>query len=201
VVSLVVAPCSYEAAKYAVEHWHYSRAMAPSGSVRYGAWEDGRFVGAVVFGRGASPTLLPSFGLDQTEGAELVRVALREHDAWVSQVVSRAVRLLRATNPGLRLLVSFADPARGHHGGIYQAMNWIYTGTSHVDRQYVDVETGRAYHPRWRRTRYPDLIESGLLVAVPVPGKHRYVLPLDRRMRRQLAPMAQPYPRGPARVA
>jgi hypothetical protein len=29
---------------------------------------------------------------------------------------------------GLRLIVSFADTAQGHHGGIYQAAGWIYSG-------------------------------------------------------------------------
>ena len=208
-MSLVVAPCSHKAARFAVENWHYSRRLPVNPLVRYGAWERDRFIGAVVFGRGGSPNLLRPFGLNQTEGAELVRVALREHDAPVSQIVSQAVRLLKATNPGLRLLVSFADPARGHHGGIYQAMNWLYTGTSQTGRQYVDPDTGRTYHARsvtasgwtWRFGTWERTPRSVDLIRMEVPGKHRYVLPLDRRMRRQLAPLAQPYPRSPARVA
>ena len=42
---LVVAPCSYGAAKYAVMNWHYSRRMPVSPLVRYGVWEDDEFVG------------------------------------------------------------------------------------------------------------------------------------------------------------
>ena len=37
--------CSYEAAKYAVEHWHYSKRMPKSKLAKIGVWEDGEFIG------------------------------------------------------------------------------------------------------------------------------------------------------------
>lgn len=202
-MTLVVAPCSAKAARYAVEHWHYSKRMPMPPLVCFGAWEDGKYVGAVIFGRGANKDLFTPYGLDVTEGAELVRVALRRHVAPVSQIVAQAVRSLRRNNPGLRLLVSFADPYHGHHGGIYQALGWIYTGQCPADTRYRDT-AGRVYHSRlvspsgWRtqygkRTRVP---RTGDLEMFKIPGKHRYVLPLDRKIRKQLAPLARPYPRG-----
>lgn len=125
--SLTVAPCSHEAAKYAVMHWHYSRLMPIGKLVKYGVWENGCFVGAVMFSRGASWNLGMPYGLDQTTCVELTRIALTsERVSPVSQVASRAVALLHASNPKLRLVMSFADPVHGHHGGIYQAMNWLY---------------------------------------------------------------------------
>ena len=48
--------CSYEAAKYAVEHWHYSHSLPIGKLVKIGVWEDDQFIGAVVFGYGANPT-------------------------------------------------------------------------------------------------------------------------------------------------
>jgi hypothetical protein len=39
-VDLKVDFCSYEAAKYAVEHWHYSKTMPAGKTVKIGAWED-----------------------------------------------------------------------------------------------------------------------------------------------------------------
>src|SRR5688572_27900813 len=108
--------------------WHYSRRMPRCKLAKIGAWEDGRFIGAVVFGRGATPNIGSPFGLDQTEVCELVRVALRDHRAPVSQIMAEARRKLRETSPGLRVIVSFADTAQDHHGGIYQADNWIYLG-------------------------------------------------------------------------
>jgi len=129
-VTLSVAPCSHAAAQYAVSHWHYSKCLPPPKLFSLGVWEgdEARFVGAVVYSRGATQKLVSRFGLDMTEGCELVRVALRDHLAPVSQVVAESLRQLKRANPGLRLVVSFADPYQGHHGGIYQAGNWIYAG-------------------------------------------------------------------------
>ena len=45
--------CSHEAAKYAVEHWHYSQRMPAGKNTYIGAWEGGKFIGALVFGLGA----------------------------------------------------------------------------------------------------------------------------------------------------
>jgi hypothetical protein len=69
-----------KAARYAVRHWHYSGRM-PSAQNTIGAWEDGRFIGAVVFGIGAgNSTNGKRYGLKRKgEVAELVRVALSSH--------------------------------------------------------------------------------------------------------------------------
>lgn len=115
-----VAPCSYKAAKYAVEHWHYSQSLPVPPRTMFGVWEHGKFIGTVIFSRGASPELGRQYGLKQVEVCELTRVALNDHDAPVTQIVAAAIRALREHSPGLRLIVSFADPHYGHHGGIYQ---------------------------------------------------------------------------------
>ena len=198
---LVVDWCSYQAAKYAVMHWHYSRRMPVGKLVRIGAWENGQFIGAVLFARGNTPTLGNRFGLEQTEVCELVRVALTEHQSTVTKIVALALRMLAATNEGLRAVVSFADPAEGHLGKIYQAGNWLYTGQSEPSWQWL-------HEGRWKHNRE---ITSGafggirkvanytLLPKRQTLGKHRYVYPLDRAMRRQIAPLAKPYPkRGPS---
>jgi hypothetical protein len=205
-MTLVIAPCNVKAARYAVEHWHYSQRMPAPPLVHYGAWEDDRYIGAVIFGRGASDSLLKPYGLDAVQGAELVRVALRAHHAPVSQIVTACVKRLKASSPGLRLLVSYADPAHGHHGGIYQAMGWTYAGTSAPDKAYIDA-SGRRHHSRtvsptgWKiqfgvRKRVPRTVDC---TVVNLPGKHRYLLPLDRPMRRQIAPLARPYPQARGR--
>lgn len=199
-MTVLVQPCRHDAAKYAVTNWHYSRCMPRGRLVTFGAWEADRFIGAVIFARGATPQLLNPYGLTQSEGCELVRVALTRHDAPVTEIVAKAIRLLKATNPGLRLIVSFSDTAQGHHGGIYQAGNWIYTGQSMHHRIRLH---GELIHPRtlgtrygiggqsipWLRTHVDPAAER-----VDVPGKHRYLYPLDRGMRRQVAPLALAYP-------
>ena len=123
--SLKLGFCDAKACQFAVDHWHYSRSLPPPPRVNFGVWEDGEFKGAVIFARGASSNLLKPYGLKITEKAELVRIALKSHDAQVRRILAIAIRLLRKQCPGLRLLVSFADPAEGHVGGIYQASNWV----------------------------------------------------------------------------
>ena len=125
---LVVDFCSHEAAKYAVQQWHYSGTIPMNKSNRFGVWEDGCFIGAIIFGLGASPSLGKPYGLGVFEICELTRIALRNHGRPITQMVKLAIARLRLQNPGLRLVVSFADPFHNHHGGIYQAGNWIYTG-------------------------------------------------------------------------
>lgn len=193
---LLVAPCDMKAARYAVTHWHYSR-RAPVGKVvSHGVWEGGSFIGAVLYSWGANHNLSKQFGLDMVEVVELVRVALTTHQAPVSSIVSRSVALLREANPGLRVVVSFADPHQGHHGGIYQAMNWLYLGETDPKRELVDAKGHTMNRRAYTGSNYgsPKLAIPPGASWVQVPGKHRYVLPLDRAMRRALTRRAQAYP-------
>ena len=180
--------CSHEAAKYAVEHWHYSRCMPSGKLVKVGAWEDGKYIGAVMFGRGASPNLGTAYGLKQTECCELVRIALTSHKSPVTRIMAVAVRMLTSAMPGLRLIVSFADPSEGHHGGVYQGGNWIYCGKSNdVTELYVGG--------RWRHMRGSFYNKTDTTPERIRPGKHRYLMPLDPEMRAKVLPLARPYPK------
>ena len=67
---------SYEAAKHACAHWHYSKAMPATKLVKIGVWEYGKFIGVVIFSRGAAPHLGDPC-LPQTDICELTRVALK----------------------------------------------------------------------------------------------------------------------------
>lgn len=202
-----VAPVSIAATRHAVQTWHYSHTLPAVVGQRWGVWEDDRFVGVVLFGPSVAPYLGRQFGLDDRFGlVELTRIAFREHVAPVSQIVPYAVAGLRRSSPGLRVVVSFADPAQGHHGGIYQAMNWIYLGRSAPSTVYRHRLTGEILHSR--RVRSSGVVQSfnGRMERararpdecdpILVPGKHRYALPLDRPLRRRLERKRQPYPRA-----
>lgn len=193
--------CSHAAAKYAVEHWHYSRRMPKSKLAKVGVWEDERFIGSVIFGVGATSDLVKSYGLKATEGCELVRVALGRHVNPVSRIVSIAIRMLRNEFTGLRLVVSFADPEQGHVGGIYQAMGWFFIGKSQSSEEYV--VNGKRWHGRAFRASKPDHLTTKQAAAAMDPNftvimgsaKYRYLYPLDDAMRDQIAPLAKPYPK------
>lgn len=134
--SLKVDWCSFEAAKYACKNWHYSRSIPVGKLVKIGAWEDGKYIGCVLFGRGANKGLAGQFSLKQTECVELVRIAMTEHKTEVSRIVSIALKMLKKSQK-IKLVVSFADKEQGHHGGIYQAGNWIYTGQTNAADEYI----------------------------------------------------------------
>lgn len=193
---------THEATKIACEQYHYAAVLPTGKLVKIGVWEDDIFRGVVIFSRGASPWLGRRYDLDHTEICELTRIALREHDAPVSRIVSIAIRILKKTNPGLRLIVSFADPSRDHHGGIYQAGNWIFTGQSmDVDEYFVG---GRWRHKKgvWyglresgRQGKNLPYVEGGEPVEFRrSPGKYRYLYPLDREMRELVELLRRPYP-------
>lgn len=192
-VDLKVDWCSYQAARWAVEHWHYSKRMPKSKIVKLGAWEDGEFVGAVIFGVGATGDLVKGYGLGKNQGCELVRIALRKHRSPVSMILSIAISKIKAQSPRLRLIVSFADPEMRHLGVIYQASNWVYSGMSQASDEYI--YRGRRYQGRSFRNKYKGMENHPGVTVVKGSSKHRYLYPLDRAMRRQIAPLAKPYPK------
>lgn len=189
--------CDYKAAKYAVEKWHYSRTLPAGKNVYLGVWEDGRYIGAVVFGTGVAPYACQAYGIGQQEICELVRVALHEHKASVSAIVARCLALLKRQSPGLRLITSYADPEQGHHGGIYQAGNWVYVGTIRAE-WFEDAQTGQRINTKTlktgRRGYATELKARGVIRSVYLT-KHKYLYPLDRKMRRQIEPLRKPYPK------
>ena len=203
-MSLRLDWCSHAAAKWAVENWHYSRRMPAGKMVRIGVWEGSAFVGAVIFSQGGSQALGARWGHSPLETCELTRVALKAHKTPVSRIVAIALRMLKKHCPGIKLVVSFADPTEGHAGGIYQAGGWLYTGRTPDDfefrldgrriqkRAYTGIQFGR---PGSKATLPPGAVK------VPTVGKHRYLMPLDAETRARLLPRAMPYPKRNALAA
>lgn len=190
--------CSHEAAKYAVEKWHYSRCLPWGGSVKIGVWEDSSFIGVILFSKGAAPQAHCPYGLKNTEICELTRVSLARHRTTVSKIVSIAIRMLLKQSPGLRLIVSYADPEQGHHGGIYAAGNWTYVGPTSACEHFVYVSTGERVHSKTlktgRRGLATKLKSQGLIRSIKV-WKHKFIMPLDQEMRARIAPLAKAYPK------
>jgi hypothetical protein len=192
---------THEAAKYACLNWHYSKSVPVPPLVKVGVWENEKFIGVVVFSRGASSNLMTPYGLTQDEGCELTRIALTKHTAEVSRIVRLAILFLKKNSPALRLIVSFADPQYGHHGGVYQAGNWIFSGDTASGVEYW--KDGKRLHSRqvsekgWniqQGVRRKTVRPSECMI-VKTKGKHRYLMPLDDKMRSTILPLAKPYPK------
>ena len=186
---------THEAAKYACVNWHYSGCLPVGKLVKVGAWENGKFIGVVLFGRGANKSLGEPYGCDQTESCELVRIALTSHITPVSKIMSFALKWLKKTNEKIKLVVSFADTEVGHHGGIYQATNWIYDGLTNSADEYL--YKGKRWHGRaFRKSHGSHLnyMNKGLQI-VRGAQKHRYLMPLDADIKQRILPLSKPYPK------
>lgn len=188
---------THEAAKYAVENWHYSSRLPSTMQklFKIGIWEESAFIGVIIFGHGANPQIGSPYGLSIYQCCELTRVAMKPgHRTPVSKALSIALKFLRKAHPNMRLIVSYADQMQKHHGGIYQASNWIYVGSSRGVPSYHFA--GREWHAKALRTSYPNLSMSDPRVKkMPAGDKHKYLMPLDDEMRRQIEPLRKPYPK------
>ncbi len=192
-MSLKLDWCSHEAAKYAVEHWHYSRCIPKSKLAKIGVWENEKFVGAVIFGVGATSDLVKRYNLKPFEGCELVRVALTKHKTPVTRILSISFSIIKKTYPNLRLIVSFADPEQGHIGAIYQAGNWLYNGKSQVSDEYIFK--GKRWQGRSFRNSFKGMERDPRVQIVKGSSKYRYLMPLDAEMRSRIKPLSKPYPK------
>ena len=188
--ALKVAPCDHAAAKYAVENWHYSQVLPAGKLFKVGAWEGGKFIGCVIFSYGANNNIGSPYGLAQTEVCELVRVALRARVWPVSRIMRFAMKMLREHNPGTRLCISYADPLQGHHGGVYQAGGWLYSGGSSSSVKVF-------YKGKWSHKKTVDdaRVDQSRMPKRVDPPKHKYLYPLDEAMKCKIEPLRKPYPK------
>ena len=192
---------THKAVKYACENWHYSKSTPVPPLVKLGVWEDCKFIGCVIFSRGASSNLLKPYKLKQYEGCELTRIALTKHKSEVSKILKYCFLFLKKNSPKLKLIVSFADPQYGHHGGVYQASNWFYVGDTAKGKEYW--YNGKRLHSRqvsekgWniQQGQKRKTVKPSDCKVIDTPGKHRYLMPLDKEMIEKIKPLAKPYPK------
>jgi len=167
-------------------------------SVSLGMYVDHTIAGVITFGtiprNNASAICGPG---DADSVMELTRLALydwapKNSESWF---IAQAFDWLRRGRPDVNILISYADGAVGHVGTIYQATNFIYTGTSTNDYVY-HCDSGEVLHPRTtgRRSELPPGRWR------PSAEKHRYVTFLGsratrKRLRSQLRWDALDYPK------
>lgn len=192
--------CSFKAAKYACENWHYSKSIPAGKLIKIGVWENGIFVGVVIFSRGANPQLLKPYGLKQTEGCELTRIALNKHAASVTKIVSIAIKILKKYCPGIKIIVSYADANQGHLGKIYQAGNWIYVG-EFANERGIKIN-GKLVHRRSVVNRYgtssiqylKDNVDKNAETVRGLP-KFKYLMPLNDQIKKLVINSKKEFPK------
>lgn len=142
--------CKYHYVKVACKKWHYSRSVPPT-KINVGVWENDSFIGVVLFGPGANKNLLRPYGLEIRNGCELIRIALKEHKSFVSEILSKSIKLVKLNYPEIHLVVSYADENQKHLGKIYQATNWIYVGKVNNSSMLIN---GKQLHSKTIWTKY-----------------------------------------------
>jgi hypothetical protein len=185
---------------------HYARRI-PSISWAFGLYDPAMIlVGVCTFGTPVSSTLLKGVCGNQwaSHVCELNRLVIAEIDCknLASFFVAQCVAML----PKPKIIVSYADSSKGHHGYVYQALNFLYTGLSaltydpvvkgHEGKHHGTAGMGRGMTKEQMRQKYGDDVYWK-----PRDRKHRYVLfhgsKKERKaMTNDLRYEIKPYPKG-----
>jgi hypothetical protein len=148
---------------------HYARRTC-SVSYAFGLVHDEKLVGVCTFGCPPNYNYNDGkciFNTIKVKTLELNRLVVNEYDVknLLSYFVSQCIKML----PKPLALVSYADPNQNHHGYIYQATNWIYTGESTPKKRYI-FEDGSSFDIR------RGLDTKGKIVEIQnLKPTHRYI--------------------------
>ena len=158
---------------------HYAKRMPPI-EFAFGLFDkDNLLQGIVTYGTPVS-SMLRDLWKNEFKLMELNRLVVNEGLAKnsLSYLVSQSLKML----PKPLVLVSYADTSQNHHGYIYQATNWIYTGLSAKRTDWkikgkenlhgstiADMSRGRENRAEYMREKFGDdfYLEDR-------PRKHRY---------------------------
>jgi hypothetical protein len=211
ILSLRLDFCPRSMAEFFCVRDHYSGNLPAGRMQTIGAWEDSLPVGTFVFSRGACKDLGTRFGFDQTEAVELTRAAFGPHRTPITQSLAIALRMLKAANPSLQVVISFADPVQSHNGhqhdgAIYRAGNWWFLGMTSAEamlRLGGVLRHRRTVISKHRTGAVPWLREhvDPTTARVIMPPKFRFAMPLTDTARERLRPHMRPYPGRPKEQA
>lgn len=178
-----------------IKNYHYLHRMPPL-SFAYGAYDEDRLVGVLTFGKPPSNSLCEGIcGKAYSKHViELNRLYTLDETPknTESQFISYGLRDLK--KKGDFIIVSYADSGMGHNGYIYQATNWLYTGTNN---ERTDIYVGKEAHSK----NYNDA-QRGFVVRSVRSVKHRYVYFVgNKRFTKQAKkdmnyPIHDEYPKG-----
>lgn len=191
----------FSEAKEWVLYKHYAHRVPPV-SFAFGLYGGGQLQGVCTFGPPASHDLIVgAMGEDYTFNfLELNRLVVNDglpRNA-LSFFVSQCLKLL----PRPMVVISYADSGKGHHGYIYQATNWIYTGLSKQMYDYLPEGMTDAHQRSVSQIPVDEWRKTTKIVKVERSRKHRYFQFLgDKRQRRKMLkdlkfPIVKDYPKG-----
>jgi len=205
--SFFVETVSFEECKPWLLKKHYAHRMPMAVEFSFGLYDTSKnLCGVCVFGPTAPPVPKTLFGsIEAVKVRELTRLVVNEElkKNTLSFFVSKAIRML----PRPMCLVSYADKNAGHHGYIYQATNWFYTGTGGGETNIIDINGNPVHNititdgcTRERINRKQYFEKHGLSESEALP-KFRYVFFIGNKKEKKdminlLKVKILPYPKG-----
>jgi len=210
-------PINWETAANMVRTYHYAHRV-PSITIPLGMYIDDILAGCITLSTMFTNISSSVCGSTYKENVlELSRLFV--HD-WAGQnseswLIGQMFGWLRRERKDILILLSYADSSMQHIGYVYQATNWLYTGTSEGSTEFVFngrviSSRNQAYRKNSRREGGRDggLLEMEKLEAL-YPGiekirtspKHRYVYFLGskkqrKELRKALRWPVLPYPKS-----
>jgi hypothetical protein len=159
-----VTSIDYNTAKTFTLRYHYSDLFPTAAKYKYGLVDNGELVGACIFGTPVGPFISVSCVGEHNKILELQRLALKyNRPNEASWFVSRCLKML----PWEGIVVSYADTEYEHHGGVYQALGFNYSG---LTQERTDI-----YSEGHSRHHLGDIAKR-----MPRSTKHRYWLSIPR---------------------
>jgi hypothetical protein len=174
---------------------HYAKRI-PSISYAFGLYKNKVLRGVCTFGSPPSNALcIGVCGKDYSSSViELNRLCVDEMSEKniTSYFLSSCLKRL----PTELIIVSYADTSMNHHGYIYQATNWIYTGLSAKRTERYDPD-----NPNKHSKTVTETMNYFDLAIRERPQKHRYIYfngskSFKKKMNRLLNYNIHPYPKG-----
>lgn len=181
-------------------HKHYAKRI-PSISYAFGLYENEILSGVLTIGKPPSPTLCDGVcGKSFSQYVyELNRLCV--NDGLEKNVLSFFVsNTLKKINEKM-VLVSYADTSQNHHGYIYQATNWIYTGLSDKRTEWKMINSNSHSKSICDKYTLEQLQNDERFILVERPQKHRYIYFIGNKyeknlMQKNLNYKIEPYPKG-----
>ena len=198
---LQVRPIWVLAAREQFERNHYLHSLPGGTHLTFGVFYGSSLAGALSLGAG--PFNAHSLVRGATAGDCLTLTRFWLSDQLPSNSESRVLGLVICAlrrDTSLKFLLTYADPAQGHLGTIYQATNWVYIGLSDAMPLY-DLGDGRLRNSRSLSHAYGThsvrhFANHGVAVKVVRQSrKHRYLYFLDPAWRSRLQVSVHPYPK------
>jgi hypothetical protein len=207
---------SRKAIIFACMNFHYAKAI-PVNTFGYSVFNDkNEWCGVILYGTGANNNISNEYNLNKGKVIELVRIALNGKQESTSKCLAISLKLIKKDLPLIKIIVSYADKDQNHNGIIYQATNWIYTGTSMLNKTDSSwVVKGKRYHGRvisdWvkskgglnglTRKEFIQKYYDKNAYEYVTKGKIKYIFSLDKNLLSMCKKLAKPYPKKQAIIA